>query len=130
MTPSTTTNQQDPYEGRGQHVALGFAVGGGVIAWALHLNIMYFLVQPVCRLGGNWTFHVTSVLLLVVSLAAGWYAWRVWSRERTGGSAPEELDGRGPVLSFLGMFGMAASAVTSLAIVAQWVPVFVIGPCT
>ncbi len=130
MTPSTTTHQRDPYEGRGQHIALGFGVIGSIIAWFAHLNLMYFLVQPVCRLGGNWTFHIASTVLLAVTLAAGWQAWRVWSGERTADSVPEELDGRGSVLSFLGVFGMAASAVTSLAIVAQWIPVFVIGPCT
>lgn len=130
MTSSTTTHARDPYQGRWQHVVLGYATLGGIAAWFGHLNLMYFLVQPVCRLGGNWTFHVTSIVLLALALGSGWAAWRFRAQEPRSDDLTREVDARGTTLAFLGGFGIAASALTSLAIIAQWVPVLVIGPCT
>ncbi|CAN5477878.1 hypothetical protein BH23CHL4_BH23CHL4_29910 [soil metagenome] len=130
MTSSTTNHPQDPYQGRRQHILLGYAALGAILAWFGHLNLMYFLVQPVCRLGGNWTFHVASVVFLGIALGSGFVAWRFRSQEPKSDELPRELDARSTVLSFLGAFGIAASALMSLAIITQWAPVFVIGPCT
>lgn len=130
MTPAANYHETNPYDGRKRLVAIGFAMLGSAVAWALHLSIMYFLVQPVCRLGGNWTFHTTSLVLLAVSLLAGWTAWRIRGNEPKANALMAEMEGQGGVLPFLSLFGIAASAVFSLAIIVQWIPVFVIGPCT
>lgn len=131
MTPPADQHRSDPYDdGRKRLITLGFASLGSAAARALHLNVMYFLVQPVCRLGGNWTFHVTTLVLLVTTVFAGWVAWRIRGNESRADELSSEIEARAGVVSFLGFFGVVAAVIFSLAIIVQWVPVFVIGPCT
>jgi hypothetical protein len=106
-------------------IAWGWVMVGPLVTWFLHLNVMYFLVQPVCLLGGSWTFQVVTVVLLVITVASGLLAWRM--RETPGpDSMPSELQRS---QRFAGSFGAFGAFLASLAIVSQWYPVFVIGPC-
>lgn len=106
-------------------LAWGWVMLGPIGTWALHLNLMYFLVQPVCRLGGSWTFHAVSIALLAVTLLTGALAWRM----RSSGKEQDDAKAEASLGAFIGTFGVAVAALASLAIVAQWMPVFVIGPC-
>lgn len=112
-TVSTLTNRR---------LVWGWVMLGSIVTWFVHLNLMYFLVQPVCRLGGNWTFHATSLVLLGITLLTGLLGWQMWSSARDG---DDDVASR----RFAGAFGAIAAGMAGLAIVAQWIPVFVIGPC-
>ena len=113
-------------QGKGGRFATGFAMLGGPLAWAAHLCVMYFLVQPVCRLGGEAWFHVTTVVMLGVCIAAGVFAWK----HRTGdGGFRDFVDGSGNWKSFVSLFGVTASALFAYAIIYQWIPVLTTATC-
>lgn len=130
MQTRTTSPQPPPSIPTRQLLVIGWVMLGSIITWFTHLNVMYFLVQPVCRLGGTWTFHVTSVFLLTVTVLTGIQAWRLWRANRNADQESELSERQHSVMAFAGYFGMAGAAVVSLAIVTQWAPVFVIGPCS
>lgn len=108
-----------------RQVAWGLVMIGPIITWALHLNLMYALVQPICALGGDWVFHLVSVLLLGVTVSTGLFAWRVRQATDRAETQRESKSAQ----RFAGTFGAIVAALVSLAILAQWYPVFVIGPC-
>ncbi len=101
---------------------LVFAMLGGPVIWISHFNIMYFLVQPICRLGGEAWFHAVSVLALVGIVAAGIAAWRI-GRESSGG-VREALEGSGGWQGFVGVYGTASALLFAYAVVYTWSPVF------
>lgn len=103
-----------------------FAMLGAPVAWAVHFNVMYFLVQPVCRLGGEFWFHGTTVVMLLVCIAAGVAAWRHHSGN---GGLAAILDGKGNWKSFVALFGVAAAVLFAYAIIYQWSPVLTFGAC-
>lgn len=111
---------------KGARVFTFFAMLGGPLAWATHLCVMYFLVQPVCRLGGEAWFHVTTVAMLLVCVAAALAAWR----HRQGDAEfSERAAGEGTWKSFVSLFGLASSAIFAYAILYQWFPVLTTGAC-
>ena len=104
----------------------GFAMLGGPLAWAAHLIVMYFLVQPICRLGGEAWVHVTTGVMRGVCIAAGFTAWM----HRTGdGGFRDFVDGSGSWCSFVALFGVTASAIFAYAIIYQWIPVLTTATC-
>lgn len=103
-----------------------FAILGGPITWAIHFNVMYFLVQPVCRLGGEAAFHVTTGVMLIACIASGVVAWRHRGSDADGENL---LEGSGTWRSFVALFGVASAAIFAYAIVYQWTPVLTYGAC-
>lgn len=111
---------------KGERFVTGLAMLGAPIAWAIHLCVMYFLVQPVCRLGGEAWFHVTTVAMLLVCVAAAIAAWR---HRQADTSFADQLDGSGTWKSYVSIFGIAAAAIFAYAIVYQWFPVLTTAAC-
>lgn len=106
---------------------VGFAVLGSPLAWALNLNIAYFLVQPVCVMGGKVTMHVATAVLLAVALAS--VATSIWLLARNRVSFRENVEGFDGWKAFVGLYGIASGLLFSLAIIAQWVPTFMFDAC-
>lgn len=111
---------------KGERFLTGFAMLGGPVAWAIHLSVMYFLVQPVCRLGGEAWFHVTTGAMLIVCIAAAIAAWK---HRQGDASVTDQVDGSGTWRSFVALFGVASAAIFAYAIVYQWTPVLTYGAC-
>lgn len=111
---------------KGERFLTGFAMLGGPFAWAIHLCVMYFLVQPVCRLGGEAWFHVTTAAMLLVCIGAAFAAWKHRQGEL---SFNDRVDGSGTWRSFVAIFGLAGSAIFAYAILYQWFPVLTIAAC-
>lgn len=107
--------------------ALWFALLAGPLAWMLGLNAEYGLVRVACARDGMLYLHAVSVLTLALALAGGWVAWREW--KRAGGEAPGEEGGTIPRARFMSALGLLASALFSLAILAQWIASFFLNPC-
>lgn len=106
---------------------VGFAALGSHLAWALHLNLTYFLVQPVCVMGGELLLHVSGgVSLLIVLASLGMASWLL-IRNR----APfrENVEGFAGWKAFVGLFGVANGLIFGLTIIAQWWTVFALDPC-
>jgi hypothetical protein len=107
---------------------LWFAVLAGPLAWMLGLNAQYGLVRVACAKDNMLYLHVVSVATLLLALAGGWVAWAEW--RRTGRHADdEESFGTLPRSRFMVGLGLLASALFSLAILAQWAANFFLNPC-
>lgn len=128
MAHTEKTQAVDQPKRLGGIVTLVIAMVGAPTTWALHFNVMYFLVQPVCRLGGEMAFHVVSVVALVLVAASAIVAWRVGARYP--GNLGDALEGRGDWRGFVGYYGVASAALFGYAIVYQWSPVFTMDACT
>lgn len=111
---------------KGERFRTGFALLGAPLAWAAHLCVMYFLVQPVCRLGGDVWFHITTAVMLIVCIAAGVAAWK---HRPDGAGFRDFVDGEGSWRSFVTLFGLAVSILFAYAIIYQWLPVLTYGAC-
>lgn len=125
-----TNNQQQniPSQPRSKlgRAATIFAMLGGPLTWAAHFVVMYFLVQPVCRLGGEITFHIATIIGVAITIAAGFVAWQ--HREPKGSFT--ELIGRlDNWRAFVAFFGVAQAVMFTYAIAYQWVPVVQFGAC-
>lgn len=107
--------------------SLWFAVLAGPLAWMLGLNTQYALVRVACAKQSMLPLHALSVATLLLALAGGLVAWREWSRAGRGWAD----EGAGPIprSRFMAGLGLLASALFSLAIVAQWVASFFFNPC-
>lgn len=127
MTHDDTAHQLEyqPMSTLGR-LATGFAMLGSAIAWALHLCVMYFLVQPICRNGGEIWFHVATVAALALCGLAAFTAWR---HREPGTSMADILDGRTSWKSFVALFGVVCAAIFAYAIVYQWIPVLTTRVC-
>lgn len=106
---------------------VAFAILGAPVSWMLHFNVMYFLVQPVCRLGGEAWFHVASVVAIIAIAAAGLAAWRIGSESSA--TFREKLEGKGGWQGFVGAYGVAVALLFIYAVGYSWSRVFVIDAC-
>lgn len=113
--------------GVGGTLLVAFAILGAPVSWMLHFNVMYFLVQPICRLGGEAWFHVASVVALIVIAASGLAAWRVGGESSA--SFREKLEGKGGWQGFVGAYGVALALLFIYAVGYSWSRVFVIDAC-
>ena len=118
------TNDPMPWR---ELLAVGFAALGPPLAWGLHLNLSYFLVQPVCVMGGEMAMHAGSVGALFIALAALGTSIRMLASNPV--PFRENVDGFDGWKAFVGLYGIASGLLFSLAIVTQWVPMFVIEAC-
>ncbi|MDQ4075805.1 MAG: hypothetical protein M3220_06095 [Chloroflexota bacterium] len=108
-------------------VPVGIALLGPVAVWALHLNVSYFLVQPVCVMGGQIALHIASVVSVGLVLIPLLTSIRLLRTH--GGSFRDNLEGRDDWLAFVGLLGIALSLISGVAVIAQWTPMFVLDPC-
>lgn len=103
---------------------------GGVMlapaAFLLNLQITYAVVTLNCSDAEPW-LHLSSLATLLLALGGGWLAWREW--RRTGEGWPGDGEGAVPRSRFLAVLGLLSSSLFALVILAQWLPVLVLGPC-
>lgn len=90
---------------------------GAIALWQAHIVLMPAVASYRCEDGPTWALHLLTVVLLVPTAGATWFAWR--SR---GGSRDESG-------SFLARLMAATALVSTVAILAEWVPVFMIPRC-
>lgn len=116
----------DPMPAR-QMLTNVFALLGSAGGWALHLNLTYFLVQPVCVMGGEWTLHASGVVSLLIVLASLGVSIGILTENAV--PFRENVEGLDGWKAFVGLYGIASAAIFALAIIAQWSTVFVIDAC-
>jgi hypothetical protein len=129
-------NRQAPSDAMTSHRvragALWFAVLGGPLAAFTNEQIEYALVSwscgrldPVSRI----LLHVVPIGLVLLCVVAGLVAWRARPEPIDASdehSADADLSRRG----FMVMVGLGLSAFGIIVIIAQWIPVFYLNPCT
>jgi hypothetical protein len=94
----------------------------------LNLSLTYALVLPSCASQTRWMLHGVSMVsfaVTVLSALAGLRALRMESQERSedAGTAPMRLH-------FLAQLAVLLGALSALVILAQWVPSWVLPPCS
>jgi hypothetical protein len=108
-------------------VQLWVGLLAGPLAALIQLEVNYALVPWVCNSKQTWTLHLVSLIALMVATAAGTLAFvnSLWLCVRF------DDDGAGsiPRSRLMAAVGVLMSALTSLVIIAQWLPVFLYGPC-
>jgi hypothetical protein len=107
--------------------ALWAGVLAGPLATLTQLQVNYALVLWACGAGREWALHLVALLALLVTVAAGLLSLRNW--RRAGSSWDDEGAGVMPRSRFMAAVGILISALTVLVVVAQWIPIFVYGPC-
>jgi hypothetical protein len=109
-------------------VALWTSVLTGPIVFLLNLEVSYVMVDWACSTGNGWPLHVAHAVALLISVAAALLGRALWTR--IGGGWPDTMAGsesRSRLLAALGTLGGAGFAISILA---QWIPVLVLGACT
>lgn len=112
-------------------VGPGLLIAGvlvGPMAMLIELQVNYALVPWACaRPEREWALHAVSLLTLLITIAAGLISWRNW--KRTGARWEDEGAGVVPRSRFLSALGILISTLLALVVIAQWIAVFVYGPC-
>ena len=93
----------------------------------VHLQGAYLLVLWACENRGTEWIHAASVAAILVSALGALVAWRVWSA--TGRTPPGESPDTAERARFLGVCGLAVSAVITLILIGQLVAGFFTSPC-
>ena len=93
----------------------------------LALQVKFTMVSWVCGTGRHWALHLSSGGFVLLSLAGAAMAYGGW---RSSG-AHRSLEGstRTAWLSTLLVLGMMASTVSTLVLIAMWLPDFFLGAC-
>jgi hypothetical protein len=108
-------------------LALWASVLSGPVVFLLNLETSYVMVDWACNTGNEWALHVAHLVSLVLVLAGTLLGVALW--RRAGGQWPDTgggPDSRARLLAALGTLGGVTFAVS---IVAQWIPVIVLGAC-
>lgn len=95
---------------------LAFALGGGPVAWLVHLSLSYYLVPRACAAGTSLGLHLVTLASAAVAVAAV-----VASRRVRAGDDPR---GR-----FLGTLGVLVGVLFLAAVLVEGLPVALIDAC-
>lgn len=106
---------------------LSLGVVLGPIAMLVNEELIYVSNMWACGTGKQMAMHIVPLICLLVALGAGFLAWSDWvSVGRGVEDEAATIDSRS---RFLALAGMAASALSALLILAQWLAIFVFGSC-
>jgi hypothetical protein len=108
--------------------ALWAGMLAGPLAMLIELQVNYALVNWACGAARwEWALHAVAFLALLVTVAGGLLSWRNW--RRAGAEWEDEGAGVMPRSRFMAAVGVLISALLALVVVAQWIPIFIYGPC-
>ena len=99
------------------------------------VSLAYALVSPSCAKQDGMVLHVVSAVSLVLALAMTAMAWRHWRAAiPAGGGVAGATYSDGSVAEarpgFVALVATLAGALSSLVIVAVWLPMWVLPPCS
>lgn len=118
----SSSDDSDTATARVSGLRLTYALFGGIMAWMAHLIAMAGLNGWVCRTGQLWPMHAVTAAMLVATLHVLWVGWQV-SRDPTSDPGIRAAH-------FLGFAAIVINVFNAVLIVAEWVPVLVIHPCS
>ena len=93
----------------------------------VNLSITYALVPPSCARQNTVALHLVSAAILLLCLVFSWQAWRNWRTSRIEG--PEGSDRRAQRPPFVAIVALMVGSLSSLAVLAQWFPSWILSPC-
>ena len=120
-------NAAQSYKGGARAAELWFGVLLGPLAALSQLEANYALALWACGTGQKWPLHLVSLSAMAITLFAEFLSYRNWKRL----GANWEEEGAGVVVRsrFMAAVGILISLLMLLVIIAQWIPVFMYGPC-
>lgn len=97
----------------------------GPIAMLTQLEVNYALVLSACANHRTGLLHVVSLFMMLITLMAGLISYRLWARLRANEDAGTPV-ARGRLMAAIGVL---ISLLMAGVIIAQWLPIFIHGPC-
>lgn len=97
------------------------------LAYLAGLQLAYQLVTHDCHVRSSALGHVIHAATVLLCLAGVLIAWRVL--HSTSRATPEDDAGPAARTRFLGLVGIAMSALFTWIAAAQWMAVFFLSPC-
>jgi hypothetical protein len=97
------------------------------VAALANQELIYVANAWACGKSAPLALHVVAFVCLLVTLGAGLLARADWAR--VGRGTEDEAGTVDSRTRFLALCGMAASAISALVILAQWLAIVVFGPC-
>jgi uncharacterized membrane protein (DUF4010 family) len=95
-----------------------------------NLTVTYALVTPSCARQSMAAPNLVSAVFLLACLWMSWGAWRNWrTGRRVAGHAAGESDAAPDRSPFLALVAVMVGALSSLVVLAQWFPQWVLSPC-
>jgi hypothetical protein len=108
-----------------------FALWSGLLiapfAFLLNLQVSYMLVPFVCATGRGLWLHIAAGSSLILAALSLLISWRNW--QKAGRKWQSEAGSIAARSRFMAVMGLLMSAIFCLAILAQWIANFIIGPC-
>ena len=92
-----------------------------------NLSITYALVPPSCERQNGAPLHVVSGAILLLCALFSWQAWRNWRASRNGAVPDGDRLAQRP--AFVALVALMVGALSSLAVLAQWFPSWILSPC-
>jgi hypothetical protein len=119
-------HSEERWSDRGTLWSLWAGLGLGPLAWAVNLQVNYAVSALGCTTGWLVVMHLVTVAALAAAGTGAWISWKNW---QAAGDGPEHDGTRRGRSRFLAWSGLLFSGYFGLAILAQWIPTFVIEPC-
>lgn len=119
-------HSEERWSDRGTLRSLWLGLGLAPLAWAVNLQSNYTVSALGCTAPWLIVMHLVTVAALGAATLGGWISWRNW---QAAGKGPEHEGTRRGRSRFLAISGLLFSGYFGLAILAQWIPTFVIEPC-
>jgi hypothetical protein len=108
-------------------LSLSVGVLTGPTVALVSMGIIYVSNAWACGVRSSLALHLIPLFCLAAAVGAGLLAYADWKRVGRGARVDEATVG--DRTRFLALIGMGASAISALVIVAQWLAIFVFGPC-
>ena len=107
-------------------------VWSGIVAaplvFLIHLQVGYALVPVACRTQSGLLTHGPTALAVLLAGGLAGLSFRSWRRH--GSEWPDSSAGVPTRNRFLGALGVMVSALVIVALLAQWLPVWFVDPCS
>jgi hypothetical protein len=127
MTATAGSNRrQRDTSHTGASLALWFGMLGGPAAAFLNVALTYQIVDRACIARSSTVIHLFMGTFVLLAAIAGGISWRCRTRSR---SWPDDAGGMLARSRFMATVGLLTSAISVVAILMQWIPVFFIGAC-
>jgi len=108
-------------------LALWTSVLGGPLVFLLNLEVSYVMVDWACNTGNDWALHLVHFVSLVLSAACALLGLALLRGVRR--DAPDTGGGADARSRLLATLGVLSGALFAVSILAQWIPVMVLGTC-
>lgn len=127
MTASADSARRERVTSRtGASFALWFGMLGGPAAAFLNVALSYQVVNRACIERSSIVIHIFMGTFLLIAAIAGAISWRCRKRA---GNEPDDAGGVSARSRFMATVGLLTAAISVVAILMQWIPVFFIGAC-